>query len=107
MCKAGICDKLQFYTESRRRGPPGSYSFPSGHSSSSFAAATILFLRHKKSGCAAFAAAALIAFSRVFLFVHYPTDILAGTLLGVLCALFVHFVYRKRFAPALSKPSGG
>ncbi len=87
--------------------PPGSYSFPSGHSSSSFAAATILFLRHKKSGCAAFAAAALIAFSRVFLFVHYLTDILAGTLLGVLCALFVHFVYRKRFAPALSKPSGG
>ena len=86
---------------------PTDYSFPSGHSSSSFAAATILFLRHKKSGCAAFAAAALIAFSRVFLFVHYPTDILAGTLLGVLCALFVYFVYRKKFAPASSKPSGG
>ena len=64
-------------------------------------------LRHKKSGCAAFAAAALIAFSRVFLFVHYPTDILAGTLLGVLCALFVYFVYRKKFAPASSTPSGG
>ena len=43
--------------------------------------------------------AALIAFSRVFLFVHYPTDILAGALLGVLFALAVYFVYKKKIEP--------
>ncbi len=77
---------------------PDSYSFPSGHSGSSFAAATILFLRHRKWGVAVLVLAALIAFSRVFLFVHYPTDVLAGTLLGVLFALTVYFLYKKKFA---------
>ena len=53
---------------------PTSYSFPSGHTSSSFAAALILTLRHKKVGWLAYIPAVLIAFSRIFLFVHYPTD---------------------------------
>ena len=61
---------------------PTSYSFPSGHTSSSFAAALILTLRHKKVGWLAYIPAVLIAFSRIFLFVHYPTDVLAGILLG-------------------------
>ena len=78
---------------------PGSYSFPSGHSGSSFTAATALFLRPRKGGAAALVLAALIAFSRVFLFVHYPTDILAGALLGVLFALAVYFVYKKKIEP--------
>ena len=65
--------------------PPSGYSFPSGHSCSSFAAATVLFHKDKRWGSAALALAALILFSRVFLFVHYPTDVLAGALLGVLC----------------------
>ena len=70
---------------------PSSYSFPSGHTSSSFAAALILTLRHKKVGWLAYIPAVLIAFSRVFLFVHYPTDVLVGMVLGTLAALLTYF----------------
>lgn len=69
---------------------PSSWSFPSGHSSSSFAAATVVFAYSRRWGTAA-----LIAFSRMFLFVHYPTDVLAGAVLGALCALGVLAVFRK------------
>lgn len=67
--------------------PPSGWSFPSGHSCASFAAATVLFRKDKRWGAAALILAALIAFSRVFLFVHYPTDVLAGVALGVLCGI--------------------
>ncbi len=63
-----------------------SFSFPSGHTLSSFAAATALVCRHRKWGIAALVLAGLIAFSRLYLFVHYPTDVLGGALLGVACA---------------------
>ena len=56
------------------------YSFPSGHSSASFAAATAIFMWQKKEGTAALVLAALIAVSRLYLTVHYPTDVLAGTI---------------------------
>jgi len=72
---------------------PGGYSCPSGHSSSSFAAATVICLYNNHFGAAAFTLALLIAFSRVFLFVHYPSDTLAGSLLGVLCAFIVANLY--------------
>lgn len=62
---------------------PSGYSFPSGHALSSFAAAAAVFRYHKKWGTAALFIAAFIAFSRLALFVHYPTDVLAGALLGV------------------------
>ncbi len=67
--------------------PPSGWSFPSGHSCASFAAATAVFLRDRRFGAAALVLAALIAFSRVFLFVHYPTDVLAGAALGAVCAV--------------------
>lgn len=86
--------------------PPDSYSFPSGHSASSFAAAWVLFLRHRKWGALALVGAALIAFSRVFLFVHYPTDVLAGILLGTAFALLVLYV-SDRFADAKKRPKAG
>lgn len=62
---------------------PTSYSFPSGHTMNGFTAAASLFVYYKKPGTAAFILAALIAFSRMYLFVHYPTDILAGVILGL------------------------
>ncbi|RKJ39476.1 phosphatase PAP2 family protein [Acutalibacter sp. 1XD8-33] len=67
--------------------PPSGFSFPSGHSCSSFAAATVVFARDKRWGAGAYILATLIAFSRVFLFVHYPTDVLCGAALGMLCGL--------------------
>ena len=73
---------------------PDSFSFPSGHTASGFTAAAMLFLRHKKTWPALLLAAA-VAFSRVFLFVHYPTDILAGALLGIFFALTVYLAHRR------------
>lgn len=74
---------------------PGGYSFPSGHSASSFAVATVYFHFSKKWGVPALILAGLIAFSRVFLFVHWPTDVLAGAAFGVLVALLVLWLAPK------------
>ena len=63
---------------------PTSSSFPSTHSAWVFAAATAIFVKYRKAGIAAFAAAALIAFSRMYMFLHYPTDVLCGIVLGIL-----------------------
>ncbi|MBQ8184777.1 MAG: phosphatase PAP2 family protein [Lachnospiraceae bacterium] len=63
---------------------PSSYSFPSGHTSSSFAAAMALYLgTSKKAGIPALVLAALIGLSRIYVGVHYPTDVLAGAALGI------------------------
>ena len=66
---------------------PTSWGFPSTHTGWAFAAATSVFLHHKKAGIAVLALAALIAFSRLYLFVHFPSDVLGGVVLGVLMAL--------------------
>ena len=60
-----------------------SYSFPSGHTLVSFEAATALTLHYRKWGIAALVLAVLVAFSRLYLFVHYPTDVLGGSILGI------------------------
>jgi len=73
---------------------PGGYSCPSGHSASSFAAATVIWLFSNRFGTAALILALLIAFSRVFLFVHYPSDTFLGSLLGVICAFIVIYLYK-------------
>lgn len=62
---------------------PTSWSFPSGHTSSSFAFATAVFANNKKWGIGAYVLAALIGFSRIYLGVHYFTDVLAGAVLGI------------------------
>lgn len=62
---------------------PSSSSFPSTHSAWAFGGATAIFLQHKKAGIAAYVAAVLIGFSRLYLFLHFPTDVLFGALMGV------------------------
>ena len=63
------------------------FSFPSGHSANSFAVAWILFRMTKKQyGVPAVILAALIAFSRLYVGVHYPTDVLAGTAIAIALA---------------------
>ena len=66
---------------------PSEYSFPSGHSSNGFAGAVTIFCYYRSAGLLSLLMAALIAFSRLYFFVHYPTDILGGILLGTLDAL--------------------
>lgn len=67
--------------------PPTDYSFPSGHTLASFEASTALFKDHTVYGFAAFVLALLIAFSRIYLQVHYPSDVLGGAILGFLLGL--------------------
>jgi len=63
---------------------PIDFSFPSGHTLSAFAMATVLMFTEKKLGICALILAFLIAFSRLYLYLHYPSDVLAGMILGVL-----------------------
>ncbi len=67
---------------------PGEYSFPSGHTSSSFAAGVVLYLMlPKKYGIPAMVLAFLIGISRLYVGVHYPTDVLGGMVMGALLAV--------------------
>ncbi len=81
---------------------PTTYSFPSGHSASSFTAATALLFYHRRAGIAACILAALIAFSRLYCYVHFPTDVLAGIALGV-CVAVVLTPRLSRWLAARSK----
>lgn len=76
--------------------PPRGFSFPSGHSMSSFAAATALFLcGRRKVSWLWFLGAILMAFSRLYFYVHYPSDVLAGAILGILTAWAVYRLFRR------------
>lgn len=69
---------------------PGEFSFPSGHTSSSFAFAfAVYLLLPPKYGVPALVLAALISLSRLYVGVHYPTDVLGGLIVGCVCALII------------------
>ena len=75
--------------------PPSSHSFPSGHAATSFAAATVLSAAAPRLRIPLYVLAALIAWSRVYVGVHYPVDVLVGATYGlVLGALFVRALPR-------------
>ena len=74
------------------------FSFPSGHTIASFEAATALLIGNKKLGIPAMILAVLIAFSRLYLCVHYPTDVLASVVLGIGLALLATFLVKKGWA---------
>lgn len=74
---------------------PHDYSFPSGHTLASFEATVMIYLHNKKWGIISFVLATLIAFSRMYLFVHFPTDILCGVALGTLISIFVYDGYER------------
>ena len=75
--------------------PLSDFSFPSGHTLASFEGAVALFIRNKKLGIAALILATLIAFSRLYLYVHYPTDVLASIILGTAIAILSSVVIDK------------
>ena len=62
---------------------PHGHSFPSGHTASGVAAAYALWLQNRKLGAPALVLAAFIAFTRLYLYVHFPTDVLGGAVLGI------------------------
>jgi undecaprenyl-diphosphatase len=65
---------------------PTDFSFPSGHTLAAFEASAVLMKFDKRMGIPALVLAVLIAFSRLYLYVHFPSDVLAGAVLGVLFA---------------------
>ncbi len=77
--------------------PPDGSSFPSGHTSASFCAACVLLFIPIRRVWKVFGMvlAALIAFSRLYLEVHYPTDVLGGLLIGVAVAVACCLIYRR------------
>lgn len=81
---------------------PSSYSFPSGHTSSAFAAAIALLWYNKKFGVPVTIFAALMGFSRVYVEVHYCTDVLAGVVSGTICALVAVLIVKFLF-PVVEK----
>lgn len=72
-------------------------SFPSGHTIFVFALVTGVYLYNKKAGRWFFTLAALVGFSRVFVGVHWPYDIIGGVILGIPTALVCDWIYRKYF----------
>ena len=82
--------------------PPTDFSFPSGHTDSSFAASTVILLQKKSWGIVAILLAMLISFSRLYLYVHYPSDILGGALLGIAAAFAVTWLFKKYKGPLLN-----
>lgn len=74
---------------------PYSFSFPSGHSLASFAGATIIFYLNKKWGILAYTLAILTALSRVILMVHYPTDVIAGSIIGIISSAIIIAIFKK------------
>lgn len=81
---------IQLITEA-----PHDFSFPSGHTGVSFAFAAAISVFGKKAHTLALAFACLMGISRMYLYVHYPTDVLAGALVGTLCGLAALLLWKK------------
>jgi len=74
---------------------PIDYSFPSGHTAASFASVAAIFLAgHRKGAIAALLLSLVIAFSRLYLYVHFPTDVLGGMALGILAGMLGYITVR-------------
>ena len=82
------------------------FSFPSGHTIASFEAAVVLLKNSKKMGIPAMILAVLIAFSRMYLYVHYPTDVIASIILGTILA-FIGDAIAAKVAPKLGARKKG
>ena len=82
------------------------YSFPSGHTIASFEACVVLLIHDKRMGIPATILACLIAFSRLYLYVHYPTDVIFSIIVGTAFA-FIGNALAAKIAQRLPAPAKG
>lgn len=74
---------------------PSSFSFPSGHTSVSFSGALVLYhMMSKKIGVPAVVVATMIGFSRMYVGVHYPTDVLGGIVVGIIASTAAYYLVK-------------
>ena len=78
------------------------YSFPSGHTRCCFESGMAMYFCDKRFGKVAFVLGGIIGFSRLYLYVHYPTDVIAGALLGLLNG-FVAFIIVDKIYKLINK----
>ena len=74
--------------------PPKSFSFPSGHTSSFFACATVLISASKKYGGLLLIISFIMGFSRMYVGVHYPSDVFVGMIVGIISGIIAICFYR-------------
>lgn len=86
---------------------PDDYSFPSNHSVVVFAMAAALLILNRKLGIWAFVAAVIMGISRVYVGAHYPHDVLAGAIAGVIVGYFSAILLGRYFTPMVTKLSAG
>lgn len=75
---------------------PHDYSFPSGHSMNGFAGSVSLLCIDRRLGIPAIILAVVIAFSRLYNFVHFPTDVFVGIAIGLIVALITNYVFWRK-----------
>jgi len=76
---------------------PTDFSFPSGHTMSAFSAATVICFINNKIGCIFVFIALIVAYSRLYLFVHFPTDIIFGAIIGIIIAYISRWLFFNIF----------
>jgi undecaprenyl-diphosphatase len=85
---------------------PAAASFPSGHASFFFALATAIFLVNRRWGLWFFAGALLMGVARIFVGVHWPSDIIAGAILGIATAIITDIAFFGKIKTTSSPPAG-
>jgi len=85
---------------------PHDHSFPSGHAATSFACATTLALAFPRLAAPLYLLAAAIAYSRVYVGVHYPLDVLGGAVLGIAVAIALRRLGSARPRSRRAPPAG-
>ena len=78
-------------------------SFPSGHTFFAFSVATVCFMYNKKLGLIMYLFAFLMAFSRLYLYVHFPTDVIFGAVFGIITGIIAgkleNYIFEKEQNP--------